>query len=897
MKNGSLKWRIMNIGLMITGMIMCLLIVVLFYLRSSIEEDINEHNASMIHSISDQLETAVGIPLDMIGQVGGLIQKGYELNGIEIRDYLTTILSAHQYFTAIQIIDKSGALVNASPYDETQIGSSLIYKPYFRELPEGDYGWSEIFISTSTGKPTISVTMDEGDYLIVADLNLEYLPVKVADADQFSEVVEISLVDQYGTYIMTDDMTLVSQRANYPHFHTGKEQGVIVEGNLETQIHKVESMNWYIATVFDLDEVYGALNNLTIASLLISLLFSGFILYMISRYFKKVDKGINELQSRTHKIINSNYQVAPYDFEFREFIQLAEDFEIMNEEIRDREYRIRQFNEELEGKVSERTAQLQELNAQMEEEIQERTLAEEELRLVNENLDGLIQEKTKELSRSNRQLEENARQADEANEAKTRFLAIMSHEMRTPLNGIMGFLKMLDMKSMDESNRELVDIISHSSGVLLELVNDILDVSKYEARKGSFEELSMDFVTVLTDTLEPYRKMAHQQQLDFKVNMGDMPALNVNADPTKIAQIFTNLMSNALKFTKVGYIRVDIETKNLGDRYHITVTVEDTGIGIKEDVKPYLFKPFTQANDSITREFGGTGLGLTICKNIVNHYGGHIDYSGEYGVGTAFTFDLFLEKGTQSRIEVSGRARIRPTDRAESLLLVEDNEVNRKLMIKFLERIGKTCDIAVNGQEAVEMAKITAYDLIFMDCHMPVMDGLEATEIIRAFDPDVKIYAMTAYASKEDYDRCIDAGMNGFYTKPIEMEEIAELLGAENPFDNKVTDQSDEQNEEKMAYIRHLHMSLGFDMETCIDLIDTYIQQARELFGDILSLWELNNHTEIGHRLHQLKGASGAVRLEDIHKKVEKAEKLMKAGEIEESMVLVRKMMEDPLFA
>lgn len=844
MKNESLRKSIQRIGIIVGALMIVLLATLIIYMRVYIETNIEKNHQAMVSFISDQIESEIEVPLKLISRMDHLIDIGYAPSSQSIRDYMETVMLAHDYFDQIQIIDKEGTLINAIPYTKELMGNSMLYAPYFKNAVKDEIKWSEVFISTRTNRPAISATMDKGDYVIVVDFNLDNLPIELSTTSYFTEITDIAILDQWGTYVKASDTELVEQRVIHPLFDNDRIQENFRDGDKETIFNKVDSMDWYIVSTFDLGRVYKRLDELTVISFTLCLVFGLSIVLVMRRYFRRLRNDVGALQNKTHQIIESDYKMEAYEFTFNEFKELAWGFDVMNEEISFREKTINDVNIEL---------------------------------------------------------KEHIKLAEEANGAKSHFLAVMSHEMRTPLNGMIGFLQMLSIETLNKNSRELVSIITHSSKILLALVNDLLDVSKYEANKASFEEVSIDFCDTVKKVLGPYNRTAQHKGIDFQFSIKGIEPLKVMADPIKITQLFTNIVSNAFKFTEKGYVSITCESEERDDAYHLEISVEDSGIGIKEGVKEVLFKPFAQGDDSISREFGGTGLGLVICKNIVSHYNGSIDFTSDYGTGTTFTFDLLLTKALpmiEEALELKDRENVKAH---QKVLIAEDNEVNQKLLLTFLGHYGIECELAVNGNEAVEWTKQKEFDIIFMDCQMPQMDGIEATREIRLWNKHVKIYAMTAYTSKEDHKKCMDIGMDGFYTKPIDMGEIAKLLGFYEAYeqDHSVDgyrEDSIKMKDSKEAYVAELERRIGFDRETCVDLIETYIRQAKDIFEEIDQLAMEKHYTEIGPKLHQLKGASGAVRLEKIRQSVAAAEKMIEEGQYEKGLKVINHISNEALF-
>ena len=421
-------------------------------------------------------------------------------------------------------------------------------------------------------------------------------------------------------------------------------------------------------------------------------------------------------------------------------------------------------------------------------DISDRKHAEQELQQTNQNLKIAI-EKSNEL----------AEQARKANAAKSQFLANMSHEIRTPLNGVIGMIGLLQDTDLNAEQHEYAQIAHKSGETLLSLINDILDFSKIEACKLKLEKLNFDLHSTLKDIADLLALGAHEKRLELLCLVEpNVPSL-LCGDPGRLRQILVNLGTNAVKFTDKGeiVIRVRLESE---DERNVTIrfSVSDTGIGIPANRQDILFSPFTQVDGSTTRQYGGTGLGLAISKQLARLMGGKIGLESEVGKGSTFWFTAVFEKQPAgsgaaddglAKIECEGamdRSAAKPSisendKRKIHILVVEDNPVNQKVAQAMMRKMGLRADVVANGQEAVNALETIPYDLVFMDCHMPEMDGFEATRCIRqqgskALNPHIPIVAMTASAMQGDRDKCIQAGMNDFIAKPVPIKELAEML-------------------------------------------------------------------------------------------------------------------------
>jgi signal transduction histidine kinase/CHASE3 domain sensor protein/ActR/RegA family two-component response regulator len=372
-------------------------------------------------------------------------------------------------------------------------------------------------------------------------------------------------------------------------------------------------------------------------------------------------------------------------------------------------------------------------------------------------------------------------QAQQATEAKSRFLANMSHEVRTPLNGILGMTSLLLDRPLEAEAREYASSIKMSGEALLALVNDILDFSKIEAGRLELEHVDFDLFSTLQDIAKTFTHVARQKNLSLTLETDPKLPHLVNGDPGRIRQILLNLIGNAIKFTPKGSIHIKLTCLNPED-VRLRFDVRDTGIGIDAATIKTLFREFSQADVSTTRRYGGTGLGLSICKKLVELMGGEVGVESEVGQGSNFWFTLQLALARAQKLKSESEAIIElATDgRPWRVLVGEDNQVNQIIIAKMLERLGVRCDVAGNGKEVIEAVQMRPYDLILMDCHMPEMDGYEATSFIRESksiaNNRIPIIAMTANALKGDREKTLAAGMDDYLSKPLDIKKVRSVL-------------------------------------------------------------------------------------------------------------------------
>jgi signal transduction histidine kinase/CheY-like chemotaxis protein len=386
--------------------------------------------------------------------------------------------------------------------------------------------------------------------------------------------------------------------------------------------------------------------------------------------------------------------------------------------------------------------------------------------------------------RHEEQLRRATLQADAANRAKSLLLANMSHEIRTPMTGVIGFTNLLAATQLNSEQQDYVEQIRSSGEALLTLINDILDFSKISAGKLALECRPLDLCKTLEQAVGLLAMQAAEKHLRLTVSIDPSTPPTILGDVVRIRQILVNLLGNAVKFTERGEVSISVSARLAEEGRHvISFVVRDTGPGIPEEHQARIFDSFNQVDASISRKYGGTGLGLSISKSLAEQMGGAMALESEVGVGSTFRFTiraLAVERDSAPPARATGLAEIRTSDIPQMrLMVVDDNAVNRKLLSMTLQRLGIRAALATNGAEALESLSRSAYDVILMDVQMPVMDGLEATRRIRRSYPagaQPRIVAMTAGAFPEDRAHCLEAGMDDYLSKPVNIDELVETL-------------------------------------------------------------------------------------------------------------------------
>ncbi|EAR61283.1 histidine kinase response regulator hybrid protein [Oceanospirillum sp. MED92] len=377
------------------------------------------------------------------------------------------------------------------------------------------------------------------------------------------------------------------------------------------------------------------------------------------------------------------------------------------------------------------------------------------------------------------ELRKKIKQLESANQYKSIFVSNVSHEIRTPMNGVMGLIDLLLETPLNDKQLRYAQAIKRSGDSLLRVINDVLDLSKVEAGKLTIEKAEFNLGEVVDDLTECFSPLATEKKLELRTDI-QLKSDRFIGDHYRLKQILNNLLSNAIKFTDKGWTALRIKVvSETDDQATLKFSVSDTGLGLSEKQQSQLFKRFQQANETITREFGGSGLGLSICKQLLALMDGDIGVKSEPGKGSTFWFTLPLqvvreEPAVEELTET-------PDNFAGKVLVVEDNRVNQIVAKGVLEKLGLEVELAENGAVGMTKLRDNYYDLVFMDCHMPVMSGFEATKGIRSpnslvHNPGIPIIAMSANAMDTDIEQCYEVGMDGFTAKPLEREKIKEVL-------------------------------------------------------------------------------------------------------------------------
>jgi len=476
-------------------------------------------------------------------------------------------------------------------------------------------------------------------------------------------------------------------------------------------------------------------------------------------------------------------------------------------------------------------------------------------------------------------LVESRKKAEEAEAAQAKFLANMSHEIRTPMNGILGFSELLAKTSLDDKQQKYVNVIASSTKLLLNIVNDILDSSKIANEKIVLEKSPIDLLHEFETTFELLESIAKEKSLTYALEIDDRVWPCVLSDSLRLRQIVTNLLSNAIKFTPSGgMVKLCVELiEQKADSQKVYFCVEDTGIGIAKEKIATIFEPFSQADSSTTRKFGGTGLGLSISSELLKAFGSKLDVSSQEGEGSKFYFTVDFELCTKEDLPQNKKSTKQICKNDEDcdrfdldVLVVEDYDVNRLLIASLFEKYKNIrLNFASNGQEALDVLQNTKFDLIFMDINMPVMNGTEATAIIRnEMKLETPIVALTANVIEGDKEKYLEYGMDDYLSKPIEVEALERILCHYSSQKKESTPSVD--LEAQYAKIKE---KLGLSKETSKRLLETFLDSLEENLPLLQDAIEAQNVEHVYEYAHRIKGAAGSLFIDTIYEEMQHMEK------------------------
>ena len=506
-------------------------------------------------------------------------------------------------------------------------------------------------------------------------------------------------------------------------------------------------------------------------------------------------------------------------------------------------------------------------------------------------IEGVARDIT-ELKRTNLELLHAKELAERSLKVKERFLANMSHEIRTPMNGVIGMVDLLNSTELNKEQKHYVEIISKSSRTLLNILNDILDLSKIEAGKMRLRKAPLKLAGVIDKLYSLFSQQANKQQISFNYYIAPELPEFIMADETRLLQILSNLTSNALKFTDPGgTVEINLTEEQVYDEVHlIKVEVTDTGIGIEETQLEKLFNSFSQVDNSLTKAYGGTGLGLVISKELTRLMNGQIGVASEAGKGSTFWFTFEAEETAASEFveQESEENYILKSqffeDNLPYVLLVDDNDINRQVASTILSKAGCRVDVAVNGIDALEKVKKNSYQLVFMDIQMPVMDGITATKEIKKLNlstPPI-VVAMTAYSMQDERKNILESGLDDYLAKPIKaknlIQKVQEYLAPEKLIEKtEIVEKPQETENDVVIEDEAIEQLLKWGgIELLQSAYNDFNEEADEQLSFCLKSYNEQDFTTLINNLHSLKGSAGTLGIKKVAGTAAELEKQVK---------------------
>ncbi|MBE9598131.1 response regulator [Pedobacter sp. MC2016-24] len=467
-------------------------------------------------------------------------------------------------------------------------------------------------------------------------------------------------------------------------------------------------------------------------------------------------------------------------------------------------------------------------------------------------------------------------QAEASTLAKEMFLANMSHEIRTPMNAILGMASQLKKTNLAPNQSFFLNTILSAADSLLIIINDILDLTKIDSGKLTLEDIGFLPVTVIERVVQVMTHKAEEKGINLISSYVDPKLAKILiGDPHRIHQVLLNLVSNAIKFTPKG--TVDINLIVVADKQawqKIKITVRDTGIGMDDAFKSRLFDKFSQEDDTVTRKYGGTGLGMSICKELIRLMGGGISVESEKNVGSSISFILKLRKGNEESLPgiVTDEIDVRVIS-GRKILVTDDNEINRLLATTILKAYQVNCEEATNGLEALEKIQQNRYDLVLMDVQMPVMDGMEAVKIIRnKLSNQVPIIALTAFALKGDYEKCLEAGFNDYLSKPFEESQLLKIvaLWMSRSQQNSVADHGITKTDLNLELfdLSQLKLIGGADQSFIDEIVRLFIELTPKAVRDIRSAYQVGDYQKVGEIAHGIRPSIEAMGISSLKNEI-----------------------------
>lgn len=456
------------------------------------------------------------------------------------------------------------------------------------------------------------------------------------------------------------------------------------------------------------------------------------------------------------------------------------------------------------------------------------------------------------------ELKEAKRRAEESSKAKAMFLANMSHEIRTPLNGIVGMAEQLAQSQLDADQRYFTDIMRSASSTLLSIINDVLDISKIESGKFSIETIPFSLNKTIRQTLSIFEEKAKISGVSLDIDLMDDRGTMHLGDPHRLSQVLFNIVGNAIKFTHAGYVRVTSQlVRGENDICSVSFTIQDTGVGMDMVYLAKVFEAFSQEDSSITRKFGGSGLGLSIARSIVQIMGGTIQIESEKGKGTRVDIRIPMRiSNDKTKQEIVEMTDLQKSLKGLRVLAVEDNELNRMVLQVILKKCEVVLSIAHNGQEAIDLIQEMEFDIVLMDVQMPIVDGLEATKYIREeLKSTTPIIGLSANAMREEVEICKQAGMNDYLVKPYSERALVEVMRKWSSEEKEEVVLEEESVPESELDLSMLKQYVGNDANVLKDVVRGYLEHLPPQLDRLELALVGSDVLALRHELHQLKAS------------------------------------------